>query len=296
MSREGPEMRSMKLLIFPLVLAALALISGCGERNEHLAKGKEILKSGKRRKEERAVAEFKLAIQQEPDNAEAHYLLGYYDESAPVEERGEHMYLAYKYDRKKYLDMLIYETLRSNDQEIIEAALYALKKAYRTGGREEVLKELLKAIKSKDSRDRYDAGLALAHIGKEDPDTVVPELLKLLDHKRMGTKLNAVIALGEIGDERAVDPLYEKIILMREGEEEENPEVRRLAVEALGKIGTKKAIERLVEIVQNKGSSLRVDAIEVLAKVGGREVVPILTQILSEEGARQIKVRIGGGT
>jgi len=292
MSREVPGMRTIKLLIVPLVLAALALISGCGERNEHLAKGKEILKSGKRRKEERAVAEFKLAIQQEPDNAEAHYLLGYYDENAPVEERGEHMYLAYKYDRKKYLDVLIYETLRVNDQDIIQAALYALKKAYQTGGKEEVLKELLKAIKSKDSRDRYDAGLALAYIGKEDPDTIVPELLKLLDHKRMGTRLNAVIALGEIGDERAVDPLYEKIILMKEEREEENPEVRRLAVEALGKIGTKKAIEKLVEIVRNKGSSLRVDAIEVLAKVGGREVVPILTQILSEEGAREIKVRI----
>ena len=41
----------------------------------------------------------------------------------------------------------------------------------------------------------------------------------------------------------------------------EEPEVRQLAVESLGKIGGA-AVPELVKIVQNKGSSLRVDAIE----------------------------------
>jgi HEAT repeat protein len=281
-------------LCFLFVATALVIL-GCGAQNEHLAKGKELLKSNKRRKEERAVAEFKQAIEQEPDNAEAHYLIGYYDENASVQERGEHMYLAYKNDRRKYLDVLVNETLRVNDQDIIQAALYALRKAYKTGGQKEVLKKLLDAIKSKDSRDRYDAGLALAYIGDRkdgDPDRVVPELIKLLDHKRMGTRLNAVLALGEIGDERAVEPIYRKIILITDEKKEESPGVRRLAVEALGKIGTKSAIDKLMEIVRNKGSSLRVDAIEVIAEVGGQDVVPILIQILGEKGARAVKVKI----
>ncbi|MCD6506380.1 HEAT repeat domain-containing protein [Candidatus Poribacteria bacterium] len=282
------------LLCFIFLTATLAIL-GCGAQNEHLAKGKELLKSNKRRKEERAVAEFKLAVKEEPDNAEAHYLIGYYDENATVQERGEHLYLAYKNDKRKYLDVLIYETLRVNDQNLIQATLYALRKAYKTGGQKEVLKKLLEGIKSKDSRDRYDAGLALAYIGDKkdgDPDRVVPELIKLLDHKRMGTRLNAVLALGEIGDERAVNPIYQKIILITDEKNKENPEVRRLAVEALGKIGTKSAMDKLVEIIQDKGSSLRVDAIEILAKIAGQDVVPILTHILGEKGAREVKVKL----
>ena len=43
-------------LAFVLVL----FVVGCGTQNENLAKGKELIKSDKRRKEERAVREFKL--------------------------------------------------------------------------------------------------------------------------------------------------------------------------------------------------------------------------------------------
>ena len=56
-------------LAFVLVL----FVVGCGTQNENLAKGKELIKSDKRRKEERAVREFKLALQQPTDTAEAHY-------------------------------------------------------------------------------------------------------------------------------------------------------------------------------------------------------------------------------
>ena len=69
--------KRLKVGIVSIGLAAF-LIS-CGSHNEHLSKGKELIKSDRRRKEERAVAQFKLAIRQEPTNAEAHYLLGFYD-------------------------------------------------------------------------------------------------------------------------------------------------------------------------------------------------------------------------
>ncbi|MCY4570333.1 MAG: hypothetical protein OXD49_18755, partial [Candidatus Poribacteria bacterium] len=62
-----------------LTLALILFVIGCGTQNENLAKGKELSKSDKRRKEERAVREFKLALQQQIDNAEAHYLLGLYN-------------------------------------------------------------------------------------------------------------------------------------------------------------------------------------------------------------------------
>ena len=71
------ENRPMKKISITLTL--VLFIVGCGTQNENLAKGKELIKSDKRRKEERAVREFKLALQQQTDSAEAHYLLGLYN-------------------------------------------------------------------------------------------------------------------------------------------------------------------------------------------------------------------------
>ena len=287
--------RKLLLLLACLTLAAFVL--SCGSQNKNLSRGKELIKSNKRRKEERAATEFKEAVKIDSDNAEAHYLLGYYDEKATVEERGEQMYLAYKYDRRKYLDILVYETLRDREQvvkEVRNSALNALKKIYKSEnkGKEDVLKYLLKAIKSKDNRDRYDAGWALAELGKDEPNTIVPELIDLLDHKRMETRLNAVVALGEIGNERAVEPLVQ---LINSGSEEkesdrEKPEVRRLAVEALRKIGSPKAVDELVKILENRGSSMRVDAIEALSSIGNEMAVPSLLEVLGEKGSRQLQV------
>jgi len=268
----------------------------CGSQNQYLSKGKELIKSDRRRKEERAVEEFKKAIEVEPDNAEAHYLLGYYNEDADVSERGNHMYKAYQNEKKKYLEILVFETLRQNDTELMESALNALTRIYESGGRDRsrLMKELYDAIESDDSRDRYDAQWVLANLGKsqKDNDQIIDKLIELLDHKRMGTRLEAVIALGEIGSQRAVEPLLEIVNSgsAKDPDDRENPEVRRLAVEALGKIGGK-AVTKLVDILQNKGSSMRVDAIQALEKLGDDRAVLPLIEVLGEEGSREVEVK-----
>ena len=290
-------------------IGIVIFLMGCGSHNEHLSKGKELIKSEKRRKEERAVKAFQLAIQQEPTNAEAHYLLGYYDsqafydsvsesqdwEAASVEERGLHLFKAYQENKRKYREILVFETLRDNDMERQLATLDALKRIYQQGGvdRQKLLDALEKAIKSKDNRDRHDAHWVLAEIGKMDADTIVPRLLSLLNRKRrMGTRLNAVKALGEIGSEKAIDDLVDIVKSGSNKREKDRaePEVRRLAVEALGKIGGR-AVEKLVEIAENKGSSLRVDAIQALAKLGDEQAVRPLLEVLGEQGSREVKVQ-----
>ena len=290
-------------------LGIVIFLMGCGSHNEHLSKGKELIKSEKRRKEERAVKAFQLAIQQEPTNAEAHYLLGYYNsqafydsgsesqdwEAASVEERGLHLFKAYQENKRKYREILVFETLRDNDMERQLATLDALKRIYQQGGvdRQKLLDALEKAIKSKDNRDRHDAHWVLAEIGKMDADTIVPRLLSLLNRKRrMGTRLNAVKALGEIGSEKAIDDLVDIVKSGSNKREKDRaePEVRRLAVEALGKIGGR-AVEKLVEIAENKGSSLRVDAIQALAKLGDEQAVRPLLEVLGEQGSREVKVQ-----
>lgn len=286
-----------------LLIGLIVFILGCGNQNEHLAKGKELIKSDKRRKEERAVREFKLAIEMESNNAEAHYLLGFYDSqeyydinqsdwnNASIAKRGQHMFKAYQEDPSEYLEILIFDTLRDDDVNIQNAALEALTLVYQQGDRKQLLKQLEKAIKSNDNRDRHDAHWVMANIGKSDPSTIVPLLIDLLKHKQMGTRLNVVKALGEIGSEDAI-PVLATIVdsgsAKRESEREE-PEVRQLAVAALGKIGGK-AVPELVKITQNKGSSLRVDAIRALSTLGDEKAVQPLLDALKEKSSREVVV------
>lgn len=286
-------------IAFTLVLFVL----GCGTQNENLAKGKELIKSDKRRKEERAVREFKLALQQKTDNAEAHYLLGLYNSQefyepnttdwgeASVTERGEQMFLAYQAEERKYLERLVFETLRDDDLDIQNAALDALERVYNQGDRKQLLSQLQKAIKSSDNRDRHNAHWVLGHLGKDDPNTIVPILVKLLEHRRTETRLNAVKALGEAGSEAAIPALATLIEsgAARSKRDREEPEVRQLAVEALGKIGGN-AVPELVKIVENKGSSLRVDAIRTLAVLGDAKVVEPLLDALQEQSNRDVVV------
>ena len=300
--------------IFLWGITAIALVflgSGCTSQNEDLSKGKELIKSDKRRKEERAVERFKLAVKEtqnsKRDNAEAHYLLGlynsqgFYDEDeetnayneASINERGHYMYNAYSNNQKKYLEILVFETLRSQDPSIQDTARYALKKVYEQGNRKKLLKALKKAITSKDNRDRQDAQTVYTTIGKDPRFT--PEIVKiltdLLDYKRKETRLNIVKSLGEIGNETAIEKLVK---IVNSGSEKwkkdrESSEVRRLAVEALGKIGDH-AVEELVRIIQNKGSSMRVDAIQTLEKLGDERGIPPLLNVLSEQSGREVTV------
>lgn len=289
-----------------LIVGIAFLLVGCGNQNEHLAKGKELIKSDKRRKEERAVREFKLAIEQEKDNAEAHYLLGFYDSQdyyeanlpewnqASIAQRGQHMFKAYQQKPREYLEILIFDTLRDDDVDVQNAALEALTLVYQKGERKQLLNQLEKAIKSNDNRDRHDAQWVMANIGRSDPKTMVPILVELLEHKQMGTRLNAVKALGEIGSEDAI-PVLAALIdsgSAKREKDREVAEVRQLAVAALGKIGGK-AVPELVKITENKGSSLRVDAIRALSSLGDEKAVQPLLDALKEKSSREIVVELG---
>ena len=293
--------RYFKLPIVAISIAAF-LIS-CGSQNPYLSKGKELIKSDKRRKEERAAQQFKLAIQHEQNNAEAHYLLGYYDSElfyaegtpgkagASIEERGKHMFQAYQNDKRKYLEILVFETLRNREPDVQNAALDALKRIYQQADRKKLLNALKKAIKSKDNRDRHDAQWVLAALGREHPQEIVPTLIDLLDYKRRETRLNVIKALGAIGDESAIPVLVQVVNSgsAKREKDREGPEIRGLAVEALGKIGGS-AVEKLVQIVENKGSSMRVDAIQALEQLGDERAVKPLLEVLSEQGNREVVV------
>lgn len=218
-----------------LLFASIFVVIGCGSQNEYLSKGKEWVKSDKRGRIARAVEQFELAIQHEPENAEAHYLLGYYDENATIQRRSEQMVLAYKYNKKKYLKILIEEALRDRDENVRQSAVLALQTIHTQ--MEPITKHLIKTLKSKNSRDRANAALVLSKLSNY--QEVVDRLSQkdVIEHKRMGTRFNAMIALGDIGDPRAIDTLVRRIkVLKTKDQKGEEPEVKRAAVMALQKI------------------------------------------------------------
>ena len=223
-----------RFVIFTSLLIFVFLIVGCGSQNEYLSKGKEWVKSDKRGRIPRAVAQFELAIEKEPDNAEAHYLLGYYDDSSTIERRSEQMVLAYKYDKKKYLKILMEEAIRDRDENVRKSALKALIEIHKT---DSLIRPLVKALKGKDSRDRDNAALVLSNLYNH--EEVLARLMQndVLKHKRMSTRFSTVRALGDIGDQKAIGPLMERITALKtEDEKGEEQEVRKAAVVSLRKI------------------------------------------------------------
>ena len=338
--QSSPLTRPTVFYLVVLVILPFFLM-GCGDQNENLSKGKELIKSDKRRKEERAVREFYLAIYSEPTNPEANYLLGYYNspslyspsrrsswekwieankinksfeqlknQSSP-KERGAVLFKAYQENPGKYLEIFIFETLRVSSDELRDSALSALVQVYQSKDKSKLLSLIKKAIKSKDNRDRHDAQIVFSTIAKVNTTYTLPmveELKVLLKHNRMETRLNAVKALGEIGNIEAISELvavidgrrpvqsWAQIFYLSSAKYQEEGEVRQLAVAALGQIGVEDpnsvAVDRLIEIVQNKGSALRVDAIEALGKIGNTKAVVPLIEILKEETRRQIEINL----
>jgi len=253
-----------KLITFAFLLVAVALVIGCGTQNEYLSKGKEWVKSDERGRIAKAVAQFELAIETEPDNAEAHYLLGYYDENATIERRAEQMVLAYKHDKRKYLKILIEEALRDRDENVRKSAAKALQDIHKDKEMASMIKPLVKTLKSKDSRDRDDAALVLSKL--DNHKEVVERLMEkdILKHRRMGTRFDAVRALGNIGDPMAIDALMERItVLKAEGEKGEESEVRRAAVVSLRQIA-----KRNIEIT-GKSLDIQVEPAEEGVRIAG---------------------------
>jgi HEAT repeat protein len=59
--------------------------------------------------------------------------------------------------------------------------------------------------------------------------------------------------------------------------------VRRHAIEMLGIMGDKKAVDTLILVLKDKNRFVRQEAIASLGKIGGERVVEPLTQALGEE-------------
>ncbi|MCL5037958.1 MAG: HEAT repeat domain-containing protein [Chloroflexi bacterium] len=99
-------------------------------------------------------------------------------------------------------------------------------------------------------------------------------LLKLLEDEDKNVRSSAVDALGKIGSEKAVEPLIRLL-------EDENEYVRRSAVDALGKIGSEKAVEPLIRLL--KDESVRWHAVVALRKIGFEKTAEPMIRLLKNK-------------
>lgn len=90
----------------------------------------------------------------------------------------------------------------------------------------------------------------------------------------------SIKTLGWIGDPTAVDYLLE--LLAR-------PELKKESIKALGEIGSRKPLNRLLgELDTEKDKQVKIEIIRSVGKIGGKESISRLTAILKPEGEEQI--------
>ena len=136
----------------------------------------------------------------------------------------------------------------------------------------QVVNELLKALKDSDGVVRRNAVEALGKIGTE---TAIAGLLKALEESNKDVRWKAAFALGKIGTETAIAGLLKAL-------EDSDNNVRWKAVEALGNIGSETAIPGLLKALEDSNKDVRRNAAEALGEIGLEEAIPALINALSD--------------
>jgi HEAT repeat protein len=121
----------------------------------------------------------------------------------------------------------------------------------------------------------WEVAKALVEIGSR---KAVPGLIQALKHSVPCEQ--AAFALGELGDATAVEDLIDVLYHWW-------PQIRRRAVEALGKIGDRKAIPKLYELYEtlqdNSSNDLKQEVILALGKLGDERVREALLNLLNHQ-------------
>lgn len=95
-----------------------------------------------------------------------------------------------------------------------------------------------------------------------------PEFIKALKDKNYWTRIKAVNILSKIGDTRAIEPLINVL-----NDKNENWEVRKRAIKALGELGGEEAIKVLTSALSDEDWCVRMEAVRALGRIGDKKVL-----------------------
>ncbi len=104
-------------------------------------------------------------------------------------------------------------------------------------------------------------------------------IIELVDYDNDSISIGAITALGKIGDLSEVDILLEKL------DDVDFPESRKSQIiVALGELGSKKAVSKLIAIVENRTEDKvwRMYACEALGKIKDAAAIPVIKNVFAE--------------
>jgi HEAT repeat protein len=101
-------------------------------------------------------------------------------------------------------------------------------------------------------------------------------LLKALERREIHTRVAAINALGDLGDKRAIEPL---LLLLHE----EDAQICGSAIRVLAKLEVQRAVEPIISLLSSANKSLRLAAIEALGQLMAHQAVSPLANTLQEE-------------
>ncbi|MGM0568409.1 MAG: HEAT repeat domain-containing protein [Elusimicrobiota bacterium] len=120
-------------------------------------------------------------------------------------------------------------------------------------------------------------------LGSEKVKEAVPELIDALSDEVPGVRINAIVALGEIEDERAVEPLMDIL------DEDKLPAARAMAAEALSGFEESRVKNNLLKAAENKDENIRISAMKSLGRSGGEDEVDELIRIAGNDPAGPVR-------
>jgi HEAT repeat protein len=154
-------------------------------------------------------------------------------------------------------------------------------------GLEEAVPALAKQLKHEDERVRKAVALALAKIGNR---AAAEPLRRALRDKSPGVRIQAALGVGGRKSSALAMPL---VVAM---EDEDDPEVERELILALGRIGSADAVQALIKFAQPSGrvfrrkpAGLRIAAVEALRVAATPAAIGML-QGLAEDSDKQIRI------
>ncbi|MSP17935.1 MAG: HEAT repeat domain-containing protein [Myxococcales bacterium] len=141
------------------------------------------------------------------------------------------------------------------------------------------LEAALRDTGSTDLRVRVAAANALGDVTEpEERAAAVTALLPLADDGRPEVRCHALMSLGHLGDERALEPLIERL-------GDGDAEVRQCAAIALGALGDARAFEPLVRGLKEGPPDLRMQAAASLAELAPGRAYDLLIPAIRDEDA-----------